>query len=35
MTVRINRLLDDTGQDRATRLRDLLADLAEPASGNA
>jgi len=35
MTARINHLLDETGQDRATRLRDLLADLAEPAGGNA
>jgi hypothetical protein len=35
MTAQINRLLDETGQDRATRLRDLLTDLAEPAGGNA
>jgi len=34
-TARINRLLDETGRDRATRLTDLLADLAEPAGGNA
>lgn len=31
-TQRINRLLDETGAARAARLRDLLDDLAEPAS---
>lgn len=30
-TVRINRLLDETGPERATRLRELLAELAETA----
>jgi hypothetical protein len=31
-TQRVNRLLDETGSAYAARLRDLLADLAEPAS---
>jgi hypothetical protein len=35
MTVRIDRMLNETGQDRAARLRELLADLTEPVRGNA
>ena len=34
MTMRINRLLDETGSERAARLRELLADLGEPVRGN-
>ena len=30
-TARINRMLAETGRDRAARLRELLAQLAEPA----
>lgn len=33
MTARIDRLLDETGRDRATRLRELLAVLTEPVRG--
>lgn len=29
-TARINRLLDETGRERAARLRDLLAELGQP-----
>jgi len=35
MTVRVNRMLDETGKDRADRLRELLTDLTEPVRGNA